>query len=141
MVGYDGRQVVVGAAILAGDPPYQRVLATCRSAPPSLAGMWEFPGGKVEPDESEIGALVRECEEELGLTLDVGERLGDDVLTVDGEMTLRVYVAQVVTGELSLSEHSAARWLSYDELDDVPWIPTDRPVVESLRALMRPESR
>ncbi len=141
MVAYDGRQVVVGAAILAGDPPYQRVLATCRSAPPALAGMWEFPGGKVEAGESETGALVRECEEELGLTLEVGGRLGDDVPTVDGQLTLRVYVARVVTGDLGLTEHSEARWLTVTELDDVPWIPTDRPVVEALRALMSPESR
>ena len=127
--------------MLAGEPPHARVLATQRSSPPSLAGMWEFPGGKVEPGETEVAALVRECEEELGVVLEVGERLGDDVPTVDGEMTLRVYLARVVTGEVALTEHSAARWLAYDELDAVPWIPTDQPVVEALRALMSGESR
>ena len=141
-MGTDGvRRIVVGAAVLDGEPPHARVLATQRATPPALAGLWEFPGGKVEPDETEVAALVRECAEELGLVLEVGERVGGDVPTVDGQMTLRVYLARVSTGELGLTEHAAARWLTYDELDAVPWIPTDQPVVEALRALMTAESR
>jgi len=137
----DGRQLVVGAAILAGDPPYQQVLATCRSAPASLAGLWEFPGGKVESGEREVDALVRECEEELGLVIDVGERVGPDTPTADGLMLLRVYTASVISGDLDLSEHSAARWLAYDELDSVPWIAADQPVVAALAVLMAAEDR
>ena len=131
--------VVVGAAILDGDPPGCRVLATERLDPPHLAGLWEFPGGKVEAGEEEIAALVRECQEELSLTIEVRERLGDDVALTGprGPWTLKVWTARVVSGEMRLVDHADARWLSFDELDDVLWIPADAPLVEALRALLR----
>ncbi|HEY2948428.1 MAG TPA: NUDIX domain-containing protein, partial [Micromonosporaceae bacterium] len=56
-------RVIVGAAIIAGG----RVLACERSDPPEVAGKWEFAGGKVEPGETEVEALIRECDEELGV--------------------------------------------------------------------------
>jgi 8-oxo-dGTP diphosphatase len=128
--------VVVGAAILEGTPP--RVLATERAEPPALAGLWEFPGGKVEAGESDVEALVRECREELDVTVEVGERLGGDLLLegARGPWTLRVFLARIVSGDLRLVEHAAARWLSVDELDDVPWIPADAPLVAALRVLL-----
>lgn len=132
--------VVVGAAILDGDPPGCRVLVTQRAEPPHLAGYWEFPGGKVEPGESEVEALVRECREELDLVVEPGARLGGDV-HLDGprgRWVLRIWTARVAAGTLRLVEHSDARWLAYDELDSVPWIPADAPLVESLRALLMP---
>ena len=61
----------MGAAIIA----HGRVLACARAHPPELAGFWEFPGGKVEPGETEVEALVRECVEEIGVRVEVGERL------------------------------------------------------------------
>src|SRR4029077_8578842 len=57
--------IIVGAAIL----PEGRLLACQRSEPPEVAGRWEFPGGKVEPGEDELEALIRECEEELGVVI------------------------------------------------------------------------
>jgi 8-oxo-dGTP diphosphatase len=132
--------VVVGAAILDGDPPGCRVLATQRAEPPHLAGFWEFPGGKVEPGETEAAALVRECREELDLEIAVGARLGGDVdLTGPrGPWVLKVWTARVLSGELRLVDHSDARWLAFDELDEVPWIEADAPLVEALRALLTP---
>ena len=135
------RGVVVGAAVLAGPAGDQRLLATERASPPALAGLWEFPGGKVEAVETDHEALRRECREELGLDLEIGEQVGADVLTDDGTLTLRVYVARVTGGSLRLTEHSAYRWLAADELEEVPWISADRPVVEAVRALMTPGSR
>jgi 8-oxo-dGTP diphosphatase len=132
--------VVVGAAILDGDPPGCRVLATQRAEPPRLAGLWEFPGGKVEPGEAEIAALVRECHEELDVTIEVGDRLGGDV-RLDGprgEWVLKVWTARIVAGTVRLVDHSDARWLSYEQLGDVPWIEADAPLVEALRALLAP---
>jgi 8-oxo-dGTP diphosphatase len=130
--------VVVGAAILDGTPPGCRVLVTQRAEPPHLAGLWEFPGGKVEPGESDVAALVRECREELAVEVAVGDRLGTDLVLHGprGEWVLRVFLARIVAGEVRLVEHTDARWLSATELDDVPWIEADAPLVEALRALL-----
>ncbi len=125
-------QIIVGAAIVQGD----RVLAAQRAEPPELAGGWEFPGGKVEDGETEEQALVRECREELAVEIEVGERLGEDVVLHDGRWLLRVWAARLVTGMPTAVEHSALRWLSRDELSDVAWLPADRPLVEELRRLL-----
>ena len=124
---------VVGAALLRTDPP--RVLAARRTSPPRLAGLWEFPGGKVEDGEGDEQALVRELREELGVEVEVGERLGGD-LPIGGPAVLRVWLATVVDGEPQLLDHDAHRWLTADELDDVPWIPVDAPLVDLLRDLL-----
>lgn len=131
--------VVVGAAILDGDPPGCRVLVAERAEPLHLAGLWEFPGGKVEPGEGEVEALVRECREELSVDIAVGERLGGDLLLdgARGPWVLKVWTARIVAGDVRLVDHSDARWLAADELGDVPWIEADAPLVDALRALLR----
>ncbi|HEU5126403.1 MAG TPA: (deoxy)nucleoside triphosphate pyrophosphohydrolase [Glycomyces sp.] len=122
-------RLVVAAAIVAGG----KVLAAARAYPPELAGLWEFPGGKVEPHETEAEALQRECREELGIEIAVGERIGDDLVTSGGRFLLRVYRADLLGGEPEAREHAALRWLTVEELDDVPWLPGNRPVLASLR--------
>jgi 8-oxo-dGTP diphosphatase len=124
---------VVGAALLRDDPP--RVLASRRREPPRLAGLWEFPGGKVEPGESDEAALVRELHEELRVEVSVGERLGGDIL-IGETAVLRVYLARIVSGEPALVDHDEHRWLTVDQLDDVPWIPVDFPLLADLRRLL-----
>lgn len=96
--------------------------------------MWEFPGGKVEPGESETGALVRECQEELGVRIAVGDRIGDDIPLGHRRTVLKIFAARLVDGDPKPLEHAALRWLGPDELDDVPWLPADAPIVEALRA-------
>jgi 8-oxo-dGTP diphosphatase len=123
---------VVGAAVIRDG----RVLAARRSKPHSLAGLWEFPGGKVEPGESEVEALRRECREELGIDVVVGDRVGPDVNSSDGRAVVRIYVASAA-GTPKPLDHAELRWLAADELDDVPWLPADQPVVEALRPLLR----
>jgi 8-oxo-dGTP diphosphatase len=126
---------VVGAAVLRDG----RVLACRRTSPPHLAGLWEFPGGKVDEGETDEQALVRELQEELGCAASVGERIGPD-LPIElrgqagsgGTAVLRIYLADL-DGEPQLLDHYAHRWLSADELDEVPWIPVDAPVVAALR--------
>ena len=121
-------RVVVGAAIVRGG----RVLAARRSAPAALAGAWEFPGGKVEPGESPAAALARECREELGVQIAVGELLGS--ADVAPGIVLHVHVAELIAGEPQpLQDHDELRWLAADELDDVSWLPADRPVLGALR--------
>lgn len=130
--------MVVGAAILDGDPPGCRVLATQRAEPPHLAGLWEFPGGKVEAGEGEVEALVREVREELDVEIAVGERLGEDVWLTGprGEWVLRVWTARIVSGDPQLVEHSDMRWLGAADLGSVPWIEADAPLVRALAALL-----
>jgi 8-oxo-dGTP diphosphatase len=123
-----GPLVIVGAAIVADG----KVLGCERADPPETAGRWEFPGGKVEPGENDLDALVRECEEELGVTIAVGPRVGDDVPLAHGWAVLRVWRATLVSGEPRPIEHRSVRWLSIDELDSVPWLPADAPIVAEL---------
>jgi 8-oxo-dGTP diphosphatase len=125
-------RIVVGAAIRDG----RRVLAAARAYPPELAGLWEFPGGKVEPDETETEALVRECREELGVAISVGDRVGGDLATGSGRYLLRVYFAALIEGEPHAKEHAELRWLAPDEFDSVPWLPGNRPAVDALRDLL-----
>jgi 8-oxo-dGTP diphosphatase len=122
------RVAVVGAALLRDG----RVLASRRTEPPRLAGLWEFPGGKVEPGESDEQALLRELREELRVEVQVGQRLGAD-LPIEETAVLRVYLCTLLAGEPALVDHDAHRWLSADELLDVPWIPVDLPLVAELR--------
>lgn len=125
--------VVVAAAIVSAG----RVLAAQRSYPPPLAGLWELPGGKVAPGEEEVAALRRECREELGVTIEVGGRVGADLPTAGGAATLRVYGATVTAGTPTSLEHLGLRWLGPDELDNVEWLPTDRPLLAELATLLR----
>jgi 8-oxo-dGTP diphosphatase len=132
--------VVVGVALFTdgpagpADPAGRRVLAACRAAPPELAGRWEFPGGKVEPGETDAEALLRECREELGVEVELGPPLGEVVLPSGAP--LRVWRGRVVAGVPLPLEHRELRWLSAAQLDDVPWIPADLPLVDALRPLL-----
>jgi 8-oxo-dGTP diphosphatase len=117
-------RVVVGAVLRdAGG----RVLAARRERP---AG-WELPGGKVEPGETEPAALVRELREELGVTVEVGDRIGPDV-PMGPDLLLRAWTAVLTAGEPAALEHAELRWLAEDELDSVAWLPADGPVVAAL---------
>jgi len=127
------RKVIVAAVIITAG----RVLACERSAPPEVAGRWEFPGGKVEPGETDEQALARECAEELGVRVEVGARVGPDVPLAHGRAVLRVYAARLLDGDQPQAlEHTAMRWLSADELDTVHWLPADKPIVAELPALL-----
>lgn len=118
--------VVVGAAIFDAD---RRLLAAQRAAPARYAGLWEFPGGKVEVGETPAEALVRECREELGIDIEVGPLVGDAEIDIG---VLQVYRASIISGAPEAREHQALRWLAPHELDDVPWIAADRPLVRRL---------
>jgi 8-oxo-dGTP diphosphatase len=129
---------VVGAALVDGD----RVLVAQRSGGP-YDGCWEFPGGKVEPGEEELAALVREIGEELGVAVVPQAFLGEVVLDgvvaggLPGASTLRVWWGRVQPGsEVTAHEHSELRWLGADDLESLDWIPADRPLLPAVRALL-----
>jgi 8-oxo-dGTP diphosphatase len=123
---------VVAAALLDAE---RRVLAARRREPPAYAGMWEFPGGKVEPGESELAALARECREELDVEIEIGPPLGEVSLTRPGWI-LRVWLGRVTRGRLRMVDHDELRWLAAAELDDVRWMPADGPLVDRLREVL-----
>jgi 8-oxo-dGTP diphosphatase len=126
-------RVIVAAVIIADG----RVLACERSAPREVAGRWEFPGGKVEPGESDQQALARECVEELGVRVEVGDRVGPDVPLARGRAVLRVFAVRLLDGDRPQAlEHRSMRWLAVDELGSVPWLPADQPIVAELPALL-----
>jgi 8-oxo-dGTP diphosphatase len=128
-------QIVVAAALFRRCEAGLALLAAERSHPDALAGRWELPGGKVERDESETLALQRECHEELGVEVAVGERIGADLPIGPGRV-LRVFLAELRSGEPHPHEHASLRWLTADELEDVPWLPADRPLLPQLRQLL-----
>ena len=122
---------VVAAAIVRDG----KVLAARRSAPSRLAGGWEFPGGKIEPGETLVEALVRECREELGVTVTTGRRLGaaaDDGVT----MTLLAAVLAPGAEPLPLQDHDDLRWLGHDGLGDLAWLPVDLALLPVVRPLL-----
>ena len=126
--------ICVGIALVARDGRY-----LIRQRPPGAAmpGVWEFPGGKVEGEESETAALVRECREELGVEVELDTRLGGDLPVELGGAVLRVWIGRIVAGTPVTSEHAALRWLTADELDDIDWLPADRPLLDALRSRLR----
>lgn len=97
--------------------------------------MWEVPGGRVEPGETDEEAVVRECMEELGVTVKVGERVGADI-PLREDLVLRVYAAQLIDGEPTAREHRTLRWLAAAELSTVTWLPADEALLPDLRALL-----
>lgn len=102
-----------------------------------LKGGWEFPGGKLEKGESPEHALVREIQEELNTTIEVGELIE----TVEYDyptfhLKMYCYLCQRVTGQLDLLEHSAAKWLTKATLDSVDWLPADIAVVNKLKEIL-----
>jgi 8-oxo-dGTP diphosphatase len=123
--------VVVGAAIVRGG----RVLAARRTAPASAAGRWEFPGGKVEPGETDTESLLREIDEELGVRVTVDRWLAGEQ-PVGERYVLRVGVVTLEAGEPDPTEHDSLRWLAAAELDEVDWLDADRPFLTELSGVL-----
>jgi 8-oxo-dGTP diphosphatase len=124
-------QIVVAGALIAG----ARLLVAQRERPPELAGLWELPGGKVAPGETDAAALTRELDEELGIEVTVGARLGAEVALSD-RITLRAYVVTQTGGTLHAHDHRALRWATADELGALDWVPADRGWLPELAAAL-----
>lgn len=124
---------VVAALIINQD----KVFATQRGYGEFKDG-WEFPGGKIEPGETPEQAIKREIQEELATEI----RVEQPLTTVEYDystfhLSMQCFICKVERGKLTLLEHEAARWLSYDELDSVDWLPADRIVVGELRKALK----
>lgn len=125
---------VVAAAIIYGG----KVLAAQRSSPPALAGLWEFPGGKVEHGETEFQALIRECQEEIGVRITPQRFLGE-VPNPYRRSGVRLWSAVLVgpgSQRPTALEHRELRWLSAQNLDSVEWLSGNLPFLDAVRPLL-----
>jgi 8-oxo-dGTP diphosphatase len=134
------RKLVVAGLILGGDG---RILITQRRADQALGGHWEFPGGKVEPGEAPVDALVRELREEIGVTVSVG-RIWEVLFHAypEFDLVMLVYVCRIIAGSGAASQPDLPRavevadlaWVAAHDLAGWDILPADRPLVDRLRA-------
>lgn len=121
------KTINVVAAVIKADG---RIFATQRGYG-DFKGGWEFPGGKIETGETPEEALRREIYEELDTEIAVGDLI--DIVEYDYpdfHLSMKCYWCGIVSGDLVLKEHEAARWLTKDELEEVEWLPADKKLIE-----------
>ncbi len=120
---------VVAALIWDGD----RFLICQRPAHKARGLLWEYVGGKVEPGETKQEALIRECREELGVTITVGDVFMDVVHEYpDITVHLTLFHASIVEGTIQLLEHNAVAWITPAEIPDYPFCPADKDINERI---------
>lgn len=122
------RVVVAAAVITRADGA---VLIARRRPEKHHGGLWEFPGGKLEPGETPAACLVRELSEELGLAVEVGAYLATGY---DDGIELQGYRASIIAGEPRLSDHDAVAWVAPTDLADYAMPPADLPIAAALKA-------
>lgn len=121
---------VVAALIWDGD----RFLACQRPAHKARGLLWEFVGGKVEPGETPQEALVRECREELAVTVSVGEVFMDVIHEYpDLKVHLILFQSSIQEGEPQKLEHNDIRWITVDEIDSYEFCPADEEILLALK--------
>ena len=131
------RNIKVVAAIIEKDG---KIFATQRGYG-NYKDWWEFPGGKIEAGESPQEALRREIREELDTEIAVGQLLTSvEYAYPEFHMSMDCFICTVVSGQLTLLEHEAARWLGAGELWQVRWLPSDIKVIEELEKYLNKEA-
>ena len=126
------KQIEVVAAIIQREGAY---FATQRGYG-EFEGMWEFPGGKIEPGESHEAALKREIQEELGVDISIKNLLCTTEYDYPSfHLTMHCYLCSIASGEIELREHKSAFWLTVEKLDKVAWLPADKDVIDKLKSI------
>lgn len=128
---------VVAAIIKAANKEGKSMIFATQRGYGDLKGGWEFPGGKIEAGETPQEALVREIMEELETEIRVGELL--DTIEYDYpsfHLSMDCFWAEIISGNLILKEHEAAKWLTKNELDSVEWLPADVTLIDKIRRAM-----
>ena len=124
---------VTAAIIIEND----KVFATQRGYGEFKDG-WEFPGGKIEPNEAPEDAIVREIKEELDTEIEVLELL--DTVEYDYpefHLSMDCFICRIKSGNLVLKEHEAARWLTRETLGSVEWLPADQALIGKIEKYLR----
>ena len=125
---------VVAAIIKATNKDGEPIIFATQRGYGDFKGGWEFPGGKIEDGETPEDALVREIKEELDTEIIVGELI--DTIEYDYpnfHLSMDCFWAEIVSGDLVLKEHEAAKWLRMEELDSVVWLPADVTLVGKIK--------
>jgi len=128
---------VVAAVICDSIENPSKIFATARGYG-EFKGGWEFPGGKIEEGESPEQALKREIMEELDTEISVGELIHTiEYDYPDFHLSMDCFWCEVVSGDLVLKEHEAAKWVTKNELDSVDWLPADITLIDVLKEKMK----
>lgn len=125
---------VVAAIIKEIDANGEPIIFATQRGYGDLKGGWEFPGGKIEEGETPQQALKREIMEELDTEISVGEPI--ETIEYDYptfHLSMDCFWAEIVSGDLVLKEHQAAKWLTKEELDSVGWLPADITLINTIR--------
>lgn len=128
---------VVAAVICDSIKDKKQIFATARGYS-DFMGQWEFPGGKIEEGETPQQALVREIQEELEVTIQVGDLI--DTIEYDYptfHLSMDCFWCEIVEGRIKLLEAEDAKWLAKDMLYDVQWLPGDITLISKIEKMMR----
>lgn len=125
--------IPVAAAIIHQNGKF---LIAKRTANKHMAGFWEFPGGKIENNETPENCLLRELDEELKIKVKVIRYLGEhthDYGTVN--ILLKAYLCEFIEGQYTLIDHDEVKWVTIDQLSSYPLAPADIPFIKLLHAV------
>lgn len=126
---------VVAAVIKAVNENNKPIIFATQRGYGEFKGGWEFPGGKIEAGETPKEALKREIMEELDTEISVGELI--DTIEYDYpefHLSMDCFWCEMVSGDLVLKEHEAAKWLDKEMLYSVDWLPADVRLIEKIKA-------
>lgn len=124
---------VVAAVIKAKNKQGEPIIFATQRGYGEFKGGWEFPGGKIEKGETPQEALKREIMEELDTKIKVGELI--DTIEYDYptfHLSMDCFWSEIISGDLVLKEHDAAKWLKKEQLNSVKWLPADISLIDTL---------
>ena len=121
---------VVAAVICNED---NKILIAQRNLKKSQGGLWEFPGGKIEPGETREHAIVREIKEEMNIEIEVEKYLAEKVFEYpEKTINLIALKCKIINGKITLNEHEDAKWINKNELTNYNFAPADRFIKEKI---------